>query len=142
MTSLKDKPFLSDIFQNISKSKKPLLLLDYDGTLAPFHKDRYQAYPYPGIRDRLRTLLAKKITDVIIVSGRNVKELIPLLQLSPHPELWGCHGWEWITQDGEYHHFPLNEEKRKGLEKAYAFSQSTPYAHMIELKPFSIALHW
>lgn len=142
MTHLKDQPSLSAIFHNFSKNKRPLLLLDYDGTLAPFTEDRHHAYPYPGVRERLQTLLKTKISDVIIISGRNVKQIIPLLQLSPHPELWGCHGWEWITPDGKYHHLPLDLEKKEGLEKAFAFSQSTPYEHMIERKPFSIALHW
>jgi trehalose-6-phosphatase len=38
--------------------KSRLLMLDYDGTLAPFRKERDEALPYPGVDEALQTIVA------------------------------------------------------------------------------------
>jgi trehalose-phosphatase len=71
-----------------------VLLLDYDGTLAPFRVERDEAVPYAGVREAVRELLGAAHTRVVVVSGRTVTNLRPLLGVEPPPELWGTHGWE------------------------------------------------
>lgn len=142
MIPLKPTVSLPHFFQGITTAQGGVLLLDYDGTLAPFHKERDQAFPYSGIRERLSQLIKNRHTQVVIISGRNVRELVPLLGVTPHPELWGCHGWEWLTSEGDYGHYPLGENAQKGLDQAYHYIMTTPYHSNIEKKPFSLALHW
>ncbi len=54
-------------------------MLDYDGTLAPFHVDRFAATPYPGVEDRLAILSALARVRLVLVSGRSARELHDLL---------------------------------------------------------------
>ena len=35
--------------EQLKNADRRILLLDYDGTMAPFHKDRTHAFPYPEI---------------------------------------------------------------------------------------------
>ena len=58
-------------------------MLDYDGTLAPFHINRFAATPYPGVEDRLATLSGLSRVRLVLVSGRSARELRDLL---PRPE--------------------------------------------------------
>ncbi|HVY62422.1 MAG TPA: trehalose-phosphatase, partial [Planctomycetota bacterium] len=44
-----------------------LLLLDYDGTLAPFRVDRRRARPAPGVVAALRKIMARRAAEVVIV---------------------------------------------------------------------------
>ena len=51
-----DAPDAASFWQRLRSSSRSLLMLDYDGTLAPFHDDRMKAVLYPGLEDRLLTL--------------------------------------------------------------------------------------
>src|SRR5450631_508195 len=44
---------LEEFFRAFAGAQDPLLLLDYDGTLAPFRLDRFQARPWTGVRELL-----------------------------------------------------------------------------------------
>ena len=47
-----------DLFQEkLSVASHKVLLLDYDGTLAPFTEERMTAVPYPGIEE----LISKRL---------------------------------------------------------------------------------
>ncbi len=56
-------------------SKKRLLILDYDGTLAPFKRTPEEAIPTKEIMEVLETLAADKKNNVVISSGRDYKTL-------------------------------------------------------------------
>lgn len=56
-------------------AKKRCLLLDYDGTLAPYHKIPSHASPSNELLQLLRELTDEANTDVVIVSGRDAKTL-------------------------------------------------------------------
>ena len=47
---------LDAFFAGVSQAEQAALLLDYDGTLAPFHVDPAQAVPYPGVLDALEKI--------------------------------------------------------------------------------------
>ena len=49
-------PVLSDFFSRLKRSEDKVLLLDYDGTLAPFTVDRDDARPYEGVIERLSAI--------------------------------------------------------------------------------------
>src|ERR1039457_2280247 len=84
----------------ISQARASALLLDYDGTLAPFCLNRQQAFPYSGMAQLLQEIIANGRTRVAIITGRNAREVIPLLAVHPSPEIWGCHGLERLRPDG------------------------------------------
>jgi trehalose-phosphatase len=113
-------------------------MLDYDGTLAPFVEKRDEAVPHPGVRERLRVMLDRGRTRVVIVSGRAVDDLLPLLDLNPAPEIWGSHGWERRLPSGERLRWPLSEAQRRALQEA---PERLPGVDL-EIKPISVAAHW
>ena len=82
-----------DLFFNaLKRAEQSALLLDYDGTLAPFTAERSQAVPYAGVRERLNKLLHMSRTRLVIVSGRGIEEVLSLLSLEDSPEIYGLHG--------------------------------------------------
>lgn len=69
----------------------PLLLLDYDGTLAEIVPDPEAAFPHPEVPALLRAL--SKHYPVYLVSGRSVASLSRLLKV-PGLSVVGVHGME------------------------------------------------
>jgi trehalose-phosphatase len=118
------------------------LLLDYDGTLAPFRIERQDAFPYPGVREALKSLLEAGRTRLVIVSGRTTGEVRALLGITPSPEIWGCHGWERRFPDGRLWRGELPPAGAEALTKAAVWARQHVPADRCEEKPFSIALHW
>jgi trehalose-6-phosphatase len=51
------KPQFESLLRAVAAASQSLLMLDYDGTLAPFRKDPAQAVPYPGIAPVLQELV-------------------------------------------------------------------------------------
>ena len=77
-------PIEVEQFMNaVAQSPVSALLLDYDGTLAPFCLNRQQALPYPGMTALLQEIIANGRTRVVIITGRNAHEVIPLLAVHP-----------------------------------------------------------
>jgi trehalose-phosphatase len=123
-------------------ARRSLLMLDYDGTLAPFHVDRFQATPYPGVQNRLATLSALRRVRLILVSGRSARELRGLLRRDIEPEIWGSHGREWLGRDGAYQLFALNSAQQAALDRFHGEIAALGLNRTLELKPSSIAVHW
>lgn len=120
-----------------------VLMLDYDGTLAPFQVRPERAVPYPGVREALATLSAADDTRVVIVSGRPAADVLPLLGLEHPPEIWGVHGWERRLPSGEMHFEEPSAEVKVSLEKAADAAQDlVRKGGRLERKLASIALHW
>jgi len=133
---------LVQFFTKLETIKSRLLMLDYDGTLAPFRPERDQAYPYPGIRERLIKLIESKSTRTVIVTGRAIKDIKPLLGLKILPEIWGSHGWEHLGEDGHYEIMERGDKQVKGLEKAAKIVHDNNYTEHFESKPASVAIHF
>ena len=47
---------LETYWQLLQNTSQKVLLLDYDGTLAPFQLERNKAFPYPGVREILERI--------------------------------------------------------------------------------------
>lgn len=133
---------LDTFFDRAAAAPRRALLLDYDGTLAPFRAERDQAAPYAGVAELLGALLAAGRTRVVIISGRAVADLARLLDIAPLPELWGSHGWERRWPDGRYAAPPLGAAARDGLSAAAQAADALGLAELIEHKPAGLALHW
>ena len=133
----------SEIVSRLVKaSHAPAFLFDYDGTLAPFVRDRDAAVPYQGMAARLDQLRLVPGVRVIVVSGRPVSDVSRLLGLLPTPEVWGCHGWERRSEDGQRSTGELPERVRHVLERLELELGNRGLGSFIERKPASIALHW
>lgn len=132
-----------DFFQRLQRSSRRFLILDYDGTLAPFRENPAEAEPYPGVREHLDAIMDDAHTRVVIVSGRWTKDLLPLLQLRRLPELWGSHGWEQLRPGGEYALAPISKGALKGLIEADEWAeQIKDLGGWCEHKPGALAIHW
>lgn len=129
--------------ERISSARDRVLMLDYDGTLAPFQVRPERAEPYPGVREALEALIEDGGTRVVIVSGRSAADLVPLLALKRRPEIWGGHGWERLLPSGELKSQEPSPAVKVSLEKAEeAVGEATRSGGRLERKQASLALHW
>ena len=134
---------LQGVLTRLASARARVLMLDYDGTLAPFHVRPEHALPYPGVAQALGELMEDGGTRVVIISGRRAAEIVPLLALERHPEIWGCHGWERLFPDGKLQTQPLSTHEVEMLEEAaHAARELVPGGVRIECKTASVALHW
>jgi trehalose-phosphatase len=132
----------SSLAERLRTAPRSLLMLDYDGTLAPFHVDRLQAVPYPGVIDRLTALSALPRVRLILVYGRSARELRQLLPPQIKAEIWGSHGREWLGRQDEYKLFALNSVQQEALDQFHREMKALALEHTLEVKPSSIAVHW
>ncbi|MFQ6007414.1 MAG: trehalose-phosphatase [Candidatus Zixiibacteriota bacterium] len=133
---------LDDFFSSLRTAQKRALMLDYDGTLAPFRCDRDKAVPYPGVKELLQKITATGRTRLIIISGRPVENLVYLLGPSIHPEIWGSHGYERLTPDGKRMLSDLPQGVQEGISEAVKWIEKEGLRNFIEMKPAGIAFHW
>ena len=142
MKILNPQSDLDLFFEKIKKTRQRILLLDYDGTLAPFRKERTKARPYPGVSEILDLIIQNSDTRIVIISGRSINDLIPLLNLKRLPEIWGSHGGERLLPDGGY----LIEDSDQSLNEISDFITNriieTGWEEMVEVKPLGVAIHW
>jgi len=133
---------LTPFLQTVAQAPQSALLLDYDGTLAPFHARRDQAYPYPGVALILQEIVRNARTRVVVITGRDATDVLPLLNIHPRPEVWGGHGLQRLRTDGSMKMPHLDERTLDGLSDAdrwLGYQQLRPAA---EFKAGGIAVHW
>jgi trehalose 6-phosphate phosphatase len=130
------------LMKEIRRSRKSLLMLDYDGTLAPFCPDRRKAAPYPEVADVLQAIADNGRTRVVIVSGRDAREIMQLLDVEPSPEMWGFHGLQRLNSDGSSELVPIEKETLEALASAERALRREGLQRAAEFKPGSIAMHW
>ncbi|MGC9314240.1 MAG: trehalose-phosphatase [bacterium] len=133
---------LDTFFANLSKAKYPLLLLDYDGTLAPFVEDRDKALPYPSVVPIIEDIQRETRTKVVIISGRAVNNLLDLLRMDPIPELWGSHGLERLRSHSDYQKMELSLRELEILVAAEETAAEYIDENRIEKKPAGVAAHF
>jgi trehalose 6-phosphate phosphatase len=133
---------IHSFLRQVGRARQSVLLLDYDGTLAPFCPDRYQAIPYPGVTNLVGDIMETGRTRVALLTGRRAHELLPLLELSPPSEIWGTHGRERLSSDGRYGRQPVDETTLDALYQADQWVDSVELHHLVEHKPGSMAVHW
>ncbi len=124
------------------KKKRPVIFLDYDGTLTPIVNNPEDALLSDGMRDILKKLAAK--CAMAIVSGRDredVKNMVGLEQLY----YAGSHGFDISGPDG------MSMENKGGRECLPSLDESEKELRKrlvgiagarVERKRFAIAVHF
>lgn len=141
MTIAEPSDVCASFFEQLRTAPARALLLDYDGTLSPFTPDRTRAFPYPGIPELISLIMRKK-TRVVLISGRAATELLFLSGIHPHPEIWGSHGAERLYPDGSYEVDSPSGDERTGLQIASRSLRAAGMSDWVETKPVGIAVHW
>lgn len=132
-----------DIFlKKVATASRAALLLDYDGTLAPFSVNRQRAFPYPGLTPLLQQISDSGRTRLIIVTGRDAHEIEPFLRLSPAPEVWGAHGLQRLRSDGTSEMPEVPSDVSEVLGDARNWLDHQGLHDYAEIKPGSVAVHW
>ncbi|MFH1604043.1 MAG: trehalose-phosphatase, partial [Pseudomonadota bacterium] len=127
----------------IPAARERVLMLDYDGTLAPFQVRPERVVPYPGVIQALDAIMQDEGTRVVIVSGRPAADLVGLLPLKRRPEIWGGHGWQRLLPDGALTGQEPAGEVQHILQRALDFARELAAdGARIDRKPASVALHW
>ena len=133
----------SDLFfEQLSGARSRVLLLDYDGTIAPFSVQRNRAFPYPTVPELLDCIMSTCRTRLVLITGRAAREIPPLLGLDPHPEVWGASGFERLCADGRYEVGRLSADVQQALCEAEAWLDKEGLHRSTELKPGAVAVHW
>jgi trehalose-phosphatase len=133
---------LDRFFAGFAPAGRPVLLLDYDGTLAAFRVDRFTSRPYAGVRQALTRIQREGQTRMAVITGRPAGEIAPLLGLDSPLEVWGLHGAERLYPDGrrELEHAPASTEAR--LEELRHHLRRDALGGLFEDKANGLVMHW
>jgi len=125
------------------KDRKLLLLLDYDGTLVEIAPRPELALPTQELIHVLGRLASLPGLDLVVVSGRPLKDLVELLPISGLNYL-GSHGAEGLIRgepwtlkaDGD------SREEQEELQRQLAGKLADLSGWWLETKPLGFALHY
>ncbi len=129
-------------FDSVAQAPRSALLLDYDGTLAPFRVQRDQAVPYPEVVPVLQAIATSGRTRLFIVTGRKTDDIISLLGIYPSPEIWGLYGRQRRKPHGAVEMACSDESLVQALIEADRWLETHGLRSTAEFKPGSIAVHW
>jgi trehalose-phosphatase len=136
------KTKLREFFNAFAGGATPFLLLDYDGTLAPFRVDRFQARPWAGVRELLARIERQGLTRMVLITGRPAHEIAPLLGMNPPLEVWGLHGAERLFSDGRRELEPAPVAAREKLDTLRALLKRDSLGGLFEDKANGAVMHW
>ncbi len=123
-------------------ASKRLLLLDYDGTLAPLAKTPALAAPDEKLLNLLQELSEDPKNTVVVVSGRKKTELdkwfagLPLSFVAEHGGFYKEVGKNWTTNE------QVSTEWKDQVKVVMKYFQSRCSGTIIEDKDLSIAWHY
>jgi len=133
---------LDRFFARFAATSRPVLLLDYDGTLAAFRVDRFTSRPYPGLREALTRIQRHGRTRMAVITGRPAHEIAPLLGLDPPLEVWGLHGAERLFPDGRRELEQASPAIEARLEELKQQLRRDPLGGLFEDKANGAVMHW
>lgn len=133
---------LDKFFGSFAAGVRPLLLLDYDGTLAAFRVDRFTARPWAGVRELLGRIQRQGRTRMAVITGRPAAEIAPMLQLDPPLEVWGLHGAERLYPDGRRELEQAPAATQTKLEELHRHLRRDALGGLFEDKANGAVMHW
>src|SRR5258707_5945450 len=78
---------LGSFFLSVASAEESCLLLDFDGTLAPFRVDPSRAHPWAGVTKLLDAIQQTRRTHIAIVTGRPSQHVAAPLGMEAIPEI-------------------------------------------------------
>lgn len=135
---------LPDKIRKCLSNKKPLVLLDYDGTLVPIHEKPNQAKLSTKTRSALSGVLKSRKIDIVVVSGRKRKFLVEQLgdlrvsMAAEHGAMYlakGSSRWENLVHSDTQSWYSM----AKKIMEDYALRVP---ASFIEEKEFALSWHY
>ncbi len=133
---------LDEFFRALKSAPASLLLLDYDGTLAPFRVDRFKARPWAGVQKLLERIQRQGRTRMAVITGRPAAEIAPMLGLDPPLEVWGLHGAERLFPDGHRELEEASEATRIELDALRQHLRHDSLGGLFEDKANGVVMHW
>jgi len=137
---------LGDFFELVAAASQSALLLDFDGTLAPFRIDPTKVKPWAGVTKLLGDIQQTGRTRIAIISGRPARDVAFQLGMSTPPEIWGLHGAERMLPNGRVDTDDLLPHQRSVLEAAkgvvHTDELTSTQGLRLEEKWNAIAVHW
>jgi trehalose 6-phosphate phosphatase len=133
---------LEQFIETFGDGTPPLLLLDYDGTLAPFRVDRFKARPWVGVRERLNAIQKQQRTRMVVITGRPAGEIAPMLGLAAPIEVWGLHGAERLHLDGRRELEQASAATQEKLDELRAKLRQDSLGGLFEDKANGVVMHW
>lgn len=128
------------VWERIARHSHRLLMLDFDGTLAPIVSDRAQAQLPNESFSALQRILGDTGERVAVISGRPLAEIHALLAELP-VHLVGEHGWEDRLPDGHVQVHKPEGSARWRLAVAVHAARAAGCGSQLECKRTSVVLH-
>lgn len=132
-----------DFFASVARAEESALLLDFDGTLAPFRIDPLQVKPWSGVPALLTRIHDTGRTRIGIVTGRPAKQVASQIGLS-FLDIWGLHGAEYMSADGHVERDDLLPHEHDALAAARRAIRGAAMASgvRVEEKWNAVVVHW
>jgi len=130
------------LFDGYRRSRKRLLLLDYDGTLVPFTPNPEQAVPGAALIDLLKSLSKVEENEVYLISGRSSSWLgkhfgdLPLHLIAEHGARYKEKHGQWNTEVQTHNEW---KEQVHNIMEMYARRCANSF---VEEKEFSMVWHY
>lgn len=125
------------------ESKKRILFLDYDGTLAWFQKNPEDAKPDEQLYEILTRLTSNQNNTVVIISGRDKETLSKWFGPEWKIHFVAEHGVWFREPGGEWHMMEqINNDWRKSVEPLLEYYVDQTPRSFIEYKNFSLVWHY
>ena len=140
MTETRQKQ--KDFFRALAAASASVLMLDYDGTLAPFRAERMKAVPYAGVVERLAAIQCIPGSGFVVISGRPAAEVARLMQPLKGFVIYGAHGLEVMEADGQLEQPALDERDARAIRTARGKLEDLGMTAAMEEKTGGLALHW
>ena len=129
-----------NFLQDVATAAESALLLDFDGTLAPFRIDPSKVRPWAGVTELLDNIRQEGRTRLVVISGRPARDVALQLRLAKPPEIWGLHGTERLFPDGQLEMTALSSIQLEILKAARHVIEGTGLR--VEDKWNAVVVHW
>ena len=131
------------IVARYKETRKRILFLDYDGTLAWFTKNPEDARPDQELYDILKRLSEDKNNTMVIISGRDKETLSRWFDPDWKIHFVAEHG-VWFREPGEDWHMmeQINNDWKESVEPLLEYYVDQTPKSFIEYKNFSLVWHY
>ena len=133
-------PELDEALASFATSPRPLIALDFDGTLAPLGDDPALSRMIPEARGALEALTALPGVSIALVTGRAIDSIGVVAEPLPQWFLVGSHGIE-VVGPGQLAGYHTPNLVPPALAQGFQAVVDDHPGTRIEFKPFGVALH-